>query len=132
MRVEAISVPFVVNVHTKRRRGLDLRIFNVYTYRVDVLYQYGGLKFVWSADKAVWNILKHDVRFEQACQILFDPFVRLSDATADDEMRDGALGSTEDGELLFVVHLEREPEAIRIISARRATANERKSYEEYA
>jgi hypothetical protein len=99
---------------------------------VDVLYQYGGMNFVWSADKAVWNILKHDVRFEQACQVLLDPFVRLSDATADDEMRDGALGSTEEGELLFVVHIEREAEAIRIISARRATANERKDYEEYA
>lgn len=99
---------------------------------MDVLYQYGGLKFIWRADKAAWNILKHDVRFEQACQVLLDPFVRLSDATVDDEMRDGALGSTEDGELLFVVHIERESEAIRIISARRATVIERKDYEEYA
>ncbi len=99
---------------------------------MDVLYQYGGMKFVWSADNAIWNIRKHDVRFEHACQVLLDPFVRLSDATADDEMRDGALGVTEDGELLFVVHIEREAEAIRIISARRATVTERKDYEEYA
>jgi hypothetical protein len=47
-------------------------------------------------------------------------------------MRDGALGLTEDGELLFVVHIERESEAVRIISARRATVIERKDYEEYA
>jgi uncharacterized protein len=99
---------------------------------VDVLYQYGGMNFIWRMDKAVWNIVKHGVRFEQACQVLFDPFVWLSDATADDELRDGALGLTEDGELLFVVHIEREAEAIRIISARRAEAKERKDYEEYA
>lgn len=99
---------------------------------MDVLYQYGGMKFVWRAEKAVWNIHKHDVRFEQACQVLLDPFVRLSDVTDDDEMRDGALGVTEEGDLLFVVHIEREAEAIRIISARRATVTERKDYEEYA
>lgn len=59
---------------TKQSCTLDVRIYNVYTYYVDVLYQYGGLKFVWSADKAVRNILKHDVRFEQACQVLLDRF----------------------------------------------------------
>jgi uncharacterized DUF497 family protein len=36
------------------------------------------------------------------------------------------------GSLLFVVHIEREDDAIRIISARPATPRERSNYEEYA
>jgi len=49
-----------------------------------------------------------------------------------DEARDGLLGQTDHGSLLFVVHIELEDESIRIISARIATATERKNYEEYA
>jgi hypothetical protein len=39
------------------------------------------------------------------------------------------LGLTEDWTLLFVVHLVREEETIRIISARPATREERRLYE---
>jgi len=42
------------------------------------------------------------------------------------------VGEAESGALLFVVHIEREAEAIRIISARPATAAERNSYEDNA
>jgi hypothetical protein len=54
------------------------------------------------------------------------------DAGVADEARNGLLGQTENGSLLFVVHIELEDDAIRIISARSATATERKNYEEYA
>jgi len=46
-----------------------------------------------------------------------------------EEARDAAIGYTEDSKLLFVVHLVRHEETIRIISARPATAAERKLYE---
>jgi hypothetical protein len=64
--------------------------------------------------------------------VFFDPLVRVVDASAMDEARDGLLGQTDHGSLLFVVHIELEDESIRIISARPATAIERKNYEEYA
>jgi uncharacterized DUF497 family protein len=48
----------------------------------------------------------------------------------DEEVRDAAIGLTEDWTLLFVVHLMREGDTIRIISARPATAWERRSYED--
>ena len=40
-----------------------------------------------------------------------------------------AIGLTEEWSLLFVVHVERRDETIRIISARSATNEERRHYE---
>jgi len=51
------------------------------------------------------------------------------DSTADDEAREGAIGYRERSRLLFVVHVLRQKETIRIISVRPATTEERKIYE---
>ena len=67
--------------------------------------------------------------FLEACEVFFDPFFRLVDATAREEGREAAIGYTENSRLLFVVHVERREVSIRIISARPATAEERKFYE---
>lgn len=99
---------------------------------MDVLYQFGSLDFVWDVHKAAANIAKHGVRFEQACEAFLDPLVRIVDASAIDETRDALLGQSDNGRLLFVVHIGLEDESIRIISARVATAGERKNYEDYA
>jgi uncharacterized DUF497 family protein len=64
--------------------------------------------------------------------VFLDPLARALDAGVDDEARDAVVGETSHGNLLFVVHIEREEEAIRIISARPAEAAERKDYEDYA
>jgi uncharacterized DUF497 family protein len=99
---------------------------------MDVLYRCDGLDFVWDVHKAASNIVKHGVRFEQACEVFFDPLARVVDAGVDDEVRDALVGEVTQGHLLFVVHIEHEGEAIRIISARPAMASERKDYEDYA
>jgi uncharacterized DUF497 family protein len=98
---------------------------------MDVLFLYNGQQFVWDSDKASVNIAKHGTSFETACQVFFDPFVRLEDASDEGEQREAAVGLTEDWRLLFVVHLVREQDVIRIVSARSATAQERKAYEDY-
>jgi hypothetical protein len=110
---------------------LDKRIYILYTYfcKMDVHFIYAGQRFCWDSDKAGSNLVKHSVRFEQACEIFFDPFIRLLDATPENEAREAALGLTEDWTLLFVVYLVREEETIRIISARPATREERRLYE---
>ena len=59
----------------------------------------------------------------------FDPFFCLVVSTAEDEAREGAIGYSERSRLLFVVHVVRQKETIRIISARPATTEERKIYE---
>jgi hypothetical protein len=97
---------------------------------MDAYFLYAGQRFRWDLEKARSNFAKHGVSFEQACEIFFDPFVRLLDATAEEEARETALGLTEDWTLLFVVHAVREDEVIRIISARPASSTERRLYED--
>jgi len=80
--------------------------------------------------KAAGNAVKHGISFEKACEVFFDPFVVLVDAGVSDEARDAAIGLAEEWNLLFVVHVIREEDAIRIVSARKATAQERRKYED--
>ncbi len=97
---------------------------------MDVYFLYRGQKFLWDSHKASANEAKHSVRFETACQVFFDPFVRYVEASVEEERRDAALGRIIDGSLLFVVHVWLEEDIIRIISARMATASELRSYED--
>ncbi len=97
---------------------------------VDVRFLHHGQQFIWDAEKAAANLAKHGIRFEAACDVFLDPLVRSTDASIDEESREAAIGMTEDWKLLFVVHLIREDDWIRIISARPATPKERKFYEE--
>ncbi len=106
------------------------RIYFVYTLKtMDVIFQIQGQLFEWDAEKAAANLRKHRISFEKASEVFFDPFVRLVDATDLGEMREAAIGLTEEWSLLFVVHVERKEDAIRIISARPATPEERRHYE---
>jgi hypothetical protein len=97
---------------------------------MEICFLLHGQHFVWDSEKASSNFAKHGVRFEAACEVFFDPFIRLEDATDGEEARDAAIGLTEDWTLLFVVHILREGDSIRIISARAATAQERRAYED--
>jgi len=97
---------------------------------VDIVFLYQGQRFVWDSEKAASNKSKHGVSFEKACEVFFDPFVKLEHAGPTDEKREATIGMTEDWDLLFVAHLLREDDAIRIISARVATAQERRKYED--
>jgi uncharacterized protein len=98
---------------------------------MEALFDYAGQRFCWDTDKALANLKKHGIRFEQACEVFADPFFRLVDASAGDEAREAVLGMTEDLALLFVVHVLRQRgRVIRIISARGATRAERRFYED--
>jgi uncharacterized DUF497 family protein len=97
--------------------------------RVDIRFELNGLLYVWDEHKARRNLQKHGVDFEEACEVFFDPFFRLIEATRNDEARDAAVGRDTRGRLLYVVHIEFDDEYIRIISARKATREETKSYD---
>lgn len=90
-----------------------------------------GQRFVWDSGKAALNLGKHGLSFEVACEVFFDPLVQFAEADVDDESRDAAIGMDTTRRLLFVVHLLREDDCLRIISARAAIAIERKTYEEH-
>ena len=96
---------------------------------MDVIAIIHGQVFAWDPKKASANLRKHNISFERACEVFFDPFVRLVDASEQGESREAAIGLTEDWALLFVVHVIRREDTIRIISARPAAPSERREYE---
>jgi hypothetical protein len=55
--------------------------------------------------------------------------LRLQDASRNDENRGAVIGYDTSGRLLYVVHLLIEDAAIRLISARKATTQERDDYD---
>lgn len=96
----------------------------------DVVHERNGIRFVWDRGKAGLNLRKHGVSFKVACEIFFDPLVRLlRSETIGGEERETATGMTEGWRLLVVVYTFRQ-ETIRVISARPATPGERHLYED--
>ena len=90
-----------------------------------------ALQFEWDAHKATTNEKKHDVSFEEARSVFYDERARLIDDPdhSDDEARFILLGLSSSLRLLVVCHCYRSDDnVIRIISARKATAGELKSY----
>ena len=89
------------------------------------------LRFRWSREKDAANIRKHGIGFAEAMTAFGDPLsLSIPDPTHSvGELRWMLLGHSSRGRLLVVAHAENGDE-IRIISARRATRQERKIYEE--
>ena len=87
--------------------------------------------FEWDSNKAEINIKKHQVSFEEAITVFYDDdALFMSDPEHSSyEQRFLLLGRSNVENLLVVVHCERD-ENIRIISARKATKNEIKQYQE--
>jgi uncharacterized DUF497 family protein len=95
---------------------------------MDIRFELNGESFVWDKRKADSNVRKHGIRFEEAAWVFMDPLLMVTDASRNDEARDAVIGLDGSGRLLFVVHVEMDGDAIRIISARRATFAEEKLY----
>ena len=90
-------------------------------------YNVWMIKFEWDESKALANLKKHQVSFEEAKTIFYDEFgVQFFDEDhSADEDRFLMLGMSAGAKLLIVCHCEREHgEVIRIISARKATQRE--------
>lgn len=96
---------------------------------MDYEFELQGLRFVADRDKAHANVTRHGIELEQAAQVFFDPMFRLVDASGENEAREAAVGYDFTGRLLVVVHVEINGEAIRLISARKATSQERENHD---
>lgn len=96
---------------------------------MDHIVERNGLSFVWDENKAAANLRNHSISFEDSMAALFDPFFKLVEASRNDEARDAAIGMDEQFRVLYVVHIEQDGEVIRLISARRATKEEREFYD---
>lgn len=87
------------------------------------------MRFQYDPAKAAANLRKHGVSFADAESVLADPLaMTMEDPDAQGEQRFVTVGLGSAGELLLVVYTERT-EVYRLISARRATRNEREQYE---
>jgi uncharacterized DUF497 family protein len=89
------------------------------------------MKYEWDENKAIKNLAKHGVSFDEAKTIFDDPlYVDFYDLDhSEDEERYLIVGESNRRRLLIVSYTERR-ESIRIISAREVTKSEREAYEE--
>jgi hypothetical protein len=87
-------------------------------------------KFEWDDQKAMSNLKKHGVTFDEAVSVFADALA-LTFADTDHfetEERSRTYGMSNRGRLLVVVHTERR-DNVRIISARKATRYEKGIYD---
>lgn len=90
-------------------------------------------RFEWDEAKAVSNVRKHSIHFEEAKTVFRDPLAYIFDDEwhSIEERREIIIGHAANNRLLLVCFTERA-DAIRIFSARLTTRKERKDYEENA
>jgi len=90
------------------------------------------IKFEWDSIKADSNIKKHGISFEEAKSVFYDEFAIqfYQNDNMEGEDRFLMLGLSTIHKVLMICHCERDSgHIVRIISARKATKNERKFYE---
>lgn len=85
--------------------------------------------YQWNRDKATANLRKHGIDFADAVPVFSDDLaITIADKRFDEE-RFITIGVDAFGRVLVVIYTLRDDE-IRIISARKATRQERQQYEE--
>jgi uncharacterized DUF497 family protein len=91
----------------------------------------GNIEFAWDRLKARSNLVRHGVSFEEAQTVFLDESARLINDPdhSEDEDRFLLLGYSFQARCLIVSHCYRQSDfVIRLISARRATAQEEEVY----
>ena len=92
------------------------------------------IKFEWDENKNAINKRKHKISFEEAQTVFYDNEALVIDDPehSGQEERFIILGMSAKANLLVVCHCYRQSETvIRIISARKATKNEARQYDEW-
>jgi uncharacterized DUF497 family protein len=88
--------------------------------------------YEWDSQKADANARKHGVPFNEALTVFRDPLALTFDDPdhSTDERHFITIGVSDRNRILFVAHVERGFDRIRIISARKATRRETYAYQE--
>ena len=92
------------------------------------------MRFEWNPEKAASNIRKHGISFDEAVTVFKDPLAFIFDDTTHSEYehREIIIGTSTVRRMILVCFVERLESVVRIISARPATRQEIKDYEENA
>jgi uncharacterized protein len=88
------------------------------------------MRFEWNPGKAAENERKHGVTFDEAATCFDDPngcYLRNESPSYEDRLI--LIGISSRSRLLFVVHAEALRDAIRIVSARKASPAQRRIYD---
>ena len=89
------------------------------------MYNFIGIRimlFEWDEHKNRENKRKHGITFEEAVRVFADPNLKIVLDSEESEIRWNAVGFAD--KMLFVVFTERGKNALRIVSARKATKRE--------
>ena len=88
------------------------------------------MQLEWDPEKALQNLAKHGVSFDEAATVFGDPLaVTIDDPDhSQDELRFLTTGLSKRQRLVMVAHTDRAGR-VRIITAREVTARERSQYE---
>ena len=90
------------------------------------------MEFTWDARKGRLNRRRHGISFDTALHVFDDPYhVTTQDREVNGEPRYQTIGMVGAHNVLLVAHTDdEETDAIRIVSARKATRTERRIYAE--
>jgi len=88
------------------------------------------MRFQFDPDKAISNLQKHGVSFDEGITVFGDPLALTIDNSTHSvrELRFLSIGMTNQQSLVVVSHTQRDGQ-VRLISARLATRKEKKDYE---
>jgi uncharacterized protein len=92
------------------------------------------MQFDWDVVKARRNFHKHGIAFDRAITAFDDPFALIAPDekhSITGEIREWLIGESDNGVLVVVFTRREEGQVYRVISARRASRRERRSYEEF-
>jgi uncharacterized DUF497 family protein len=88
--------------------------------------------YEWDPKKARENIKRHKVSFDEATSVFTDPLALTFDDPdhSQEEQRYATIGTSRKQRIVFLAHVDRGDDHVRIISARSATATEAHAYQE--
>jgi uncharacterized DUF497 family protein len=88
--------------------------------------------YEWDPKKAKENLRTHKVSFDEATSVFTDPFALTFDDPdhSQEERRYVTIGTSSKQRIVFLAHVDRGEDHVRIISARPATATESHAYQE--
>ena len=88
------------------------------------------MQFIWDEEKNKKNIKNHGIDFETAARVFADPYriEKYDGKHSDDEDRYVTIGSINGTTYIVMVAFTERGNAIRMISARKATSRERRAY----
>ncbi len=92
------------------------------------------IRFEWDEKKASTHLAKHRVSFAQAIHAFDDPFALIApdeEHSTADEVREWLIGNSAPGVLVVVFTIRDQGNAVRIISARKASRKEKIIYETF-